>query len=167
MLSVNDHFQACSCAALNGVSSLSPKDCLLKYIQTLATTSYSSADKKYVSGFLFGYYVHVFFVGPNHNGWTVNRDHHYSAVGSCDQLAAYIRLHNLGPVVESEPRWNHRHATRPKGQGDLIAYIWSPDPDALERWHAANHPTETGTLLGTTPTKVEPLVGPKVAERVK
>jgi hypothetical protein len=134
-LSVNDHFGACSCASLDGVSRQSPEQCLLQYIKTLNHKCYNSADKKYEDNIRYGWYVHVFFVGPEHKGWTVNRDYHYSQFGSCDALADYIEEHKLGPVVRSPGRWNHRHAGRVPGQGDLVAYVWSPDPDALEKWY--------------------------------
>jgi hypothetical protein len=133
-LDLNDHFCSCSVAALNYVSAQSPESTIRQYCKKLKHPTFNEHCKKYVDGYKFGYYIHVFFSGPNHKDWTVNRDHHYSNVGSCDQLAAYIREHKLGPVVETEPRWNHRHSSRPKGQGDVIAYIWSPDPDALAKW---------------------------------
>jgi hypothetical protein len=144
-LSINDHFCSCSVAALNNVSQQSPKQCILDYIGKLRNSTFSSADKKYVTGHRFGYYIHVFFSGPDMRTLKppgqFGGDHHYSATGSCDRLAAFIREEKLGPVVETEPRWNHRHAsTRKPGQGDVICYIWSPDADALEKWWEANKP---------------------------
>lgn len=139
-LRLDDHFCSCSVCALEQVSMFAPEETIRQYIGKLTHTAFNSGLKKYVSGHNFGYYIHVFFSGPNHKNWNTNRDHHYSKVGSCDQLAAYIRAEGLGPVVETEPRWNHRHASRPKGQGDVIAYIWSPDPDALAKWWDAHKP---------------------------
>lgn len=135
-LELNDHFCSCSVAALNYVSAQSPEQCIKQFVSRLKSPTFNQHTKKYENGYFYGYYIHVFFSGPKHEGWSeAHRDHHWSAVGSCDALAAYIREQKLGPVVETEPRWNHRHASRPKGQGDVVAYVWSPDPDALEAWH--------------------------------
>ena len=129
-----DHFCACSIAALNGVSQQSPEETLKQYIEGLKEKGYSSADKKYVSNYRYGYYIHVFFAGPDMRT-LAKGDSWYSTVGSCDAFAAYLREQKLGPVIETEPRWNHRHHDRRKGEGDVICYVWSPDPDALAKWH--------------------------------
>lgn len=131
---LNDHFCSCSVAALNNVSSQSPEETIKQYVEQLKERRFSSADKKYVDGYRYGYYIHVFFSGPDMRTLKKGMSH-YSEVGSCDKLAAYIREQNLGPCLETEPRWNHRHSERSPGTGDVIAYIWSPDPDALEKWH--------------------------------
>lgn len=136
-LTINDHFCSCSVAALNGVQHQTPEQTIKDYCSLLKQRTYSSADKKYVDGYRYGYYIHVFFSGPE-QGTLHPTDCWYSkAGGGVDLLAAYIREHNLGQVVETPPRWNHRHAGRKPGEGDVIAYIWSPDPDALEKWHQA------------------------------
>lgn len=143
-MNIIDHFCACSVGALNFVSAQSPKECILQFIGHIKKPSYNSADHKYVDDIRFGYYIHVFFAGPHMPSLLgpggIGIDHHYSSVGSCDALAAYIRECNLGTVVETPPRWNHRHADRKPGQGDVIGYIWTPDPEALEKWWLANKP---------------------------
>lgn len=138
-LGLNDHFCSCSVAALNNVQQQSAENTIKEYVGKLKNTAFNSGLKRYVSGHNFGYYIHVFFSGPKHEGWTETKDHWFNEHGwSCDALAAYIRAEGLGPVVETEGRWNHRHASRKKGQGDVVCYVWSPDPDALAAWWEKN-----------------------------
>lgn len=130
-LTVTDHFMACSTCALNYVSSQSPEQCLLDYIKALGIQHYDNG--RYTNRVNYGKNVHVFFVGPDMSTLTKGLGH-FSEKGSCNQLADYIQEYKLGPVVQAEGRENPLHNER-KGIGKLIAYIWSPDPTALEVWH--------------------------------
>jgi hypothetical protein len=142
-LSTIDHFMSCSVAALNGVSAQSPEATLKQYLETLKEPKYDSTSKSYKPIYKYHWHIHVFFSGPDMRtlkpAGQLGGDHHYSDKGSCDRFAAFLRENNLGEVIESPPRWNHRHKdTRKPGEGDVIAYIWSPDAKALEAWHLAN-----------------------------
>lgn len=132
------HSTGCGITTLLSVSRHSPKDVLLRFISQnpVSNKVFVAGAKSYVD-VPNQRMIHVIFGGPDMTT-LAKSDNHYSSNGSCGALAAYLREHNLGSVIETPPRHNPYHQNRKSGEGDVIVYVWTPDPDALIRWMKEN-----------------------------
>lgn len=130
----------CSVSMLNQVSSMDPKAALHYYLKNRGmkeNKAYDPKTKAYVTLGKTTTDIHVIFGGPHMATLRAGAGHH-SSKGSCDAFAQYLRDNNLGTVVESPPRHNPLHPERALGEGDVIVYIWTPDPEAVIKWQKKN-----------------------------
>ena len=119
-----------NCCALSEIDRLEdyegvPEDFITKFCDALACPIYAPGTFRKVGSTLGEPGAHYVFTALVRSG-----DGDAGTYG--DELAAYIKKHRLGAVVQSPIRLNRQNYE----DHYVRAWIWSPSPNGLKKWWA-------------------------------